>query len=67
MNWRFRPDRGVKLGARHSDPQINLKCGEDRSDNDVAVVLRASNSTAGLRRKRHLERGTDGFFDEPMA
>lgn len=47
--------------------QIVLKCSEDRSDSEVAVFLRISNSTVGLWRKRFLESGIDGLFDEPRA
>ena len=47
--------------------QIVLKCGEDRSDSEVAGLLRTSNSTVGLWRKRFLERGIDGLFDEPRT
>lgn len=47
--------------------QIVLKCSEDRSDSEVAVSLRTSNSTVGLWRKRFLESGIDGLFDEPRA
>jgi len=47
--------------------QIVLKCGEDKTDSEVAGLLRTSNSTVGLWRKRFLERGIDGLFDEPRT
>lgn len=47
--------------------QIILKCAEDRTDSEVAGLLHTSNSTVGLWRKRFLERGVDGLFDEPRA
>jgi transposase len=56
------------LGALNVTPvQIILKCGEDRSDSEVAGLLRTSNSTVGLWRKRFLERGVEGLLDEPRA
>ena len=47
--------------------QIILKCSEGCNDGEVAGLLRTSNSTVGLWRKRFLERGVDGLFDEPRV
>jgi transposase len=47
--------------------QIILKCGEGRSDSEVAGLLRTSNSTVGLWRKRFLARRVEGLFDEPRT
>jgi transposase len=47
--------------------QIILRCAEGRSDLEAAKALRTSNSTVGFWRKRFLEGGVDGLFDEPRA
>jgi transposase len=46
---------------------IILRCAEGSSDLVVAKALRTSNSTVGFWRKRFLEGGVDGLFDEPRA
>ena len=47
--------------------QIILKSSEGLSDRRVGALLRTSNGTVGLWRRRFLERGIDGLFDEPRA
>jgi len=47
--------------------QIVLKCAEGRNDSEVAQMMRTSNSTVGLWRKRFLNGGVDGLFDEPRS
>lgn len=47
--------------------QIILKSSEGLSDRRVGSLLRTSNGTVGLWRRRFLERGIDGLFDEPRA
>src|SRR6516225_2553679 len=47
--------------------QIVLHSAEGRSDLEVAKALRTSNSTVGFWRKRFLEGGVDGLFDEPRV
>lgn len=47
--------------------QIVLKCSEGHNDGEVAALLRTSNSTVGLWRKRFLARGVDGLLDEPRV
>ena len=47
--------------------QIILRCAEGGSDLEVAKSLRTSNSTVGFWRKRFIDRGLDGLFDEPRV
>jgi transposase len=47
--------------------QIILQCNQSQSDRRVAALLRTSNGTVGLWRRRFLARGLDGLFDEPRA
>jgi len=47
--------------------EIILKCGEGRTDSELARRLRNSNCTVGLWRERYLTRGVDGLFDEPRS
>src|SRR5271170_2494946 len=47
--------------------QIILKCSENLSDRRVGALLRTSNGTVGLWRRRFLARGVDGLLDEPRA
>jgi transposase len=57
-----RKSRSVAFRAR-----IVLHSAEGRFDVEVAKTLRTSNSTVGFWRKRFLEGGVDGLFDEPRV
>lgn len=46
---------------------IILRCGQGLKDAAVARALRTTKTTVGLWRKRFLESGLDGLYDEPRV
>lgn len=45
--------------------EIVLRCGQGRTDTEVARALRTTNLTVGAWRKRFLSKRVDGLLDEP--